>query len=284
MDRLGKMVIQPWFDEAGPFRCGLACVAPAAKSNAKPNDRLKYGYIDSTGKQVIPAQFYTAEGFSGGFANVLTSDPVRPSWIENWGFIDRRGNIAVQPKYARTVAFSEGLAAVFTRDKRMEYIDSSGKTVCVACGEDGKPLIVDPGAQAWPGPRFSEGLALFRVGACAECMYPIGFAYVGGRWGYIDKTGKVAIRPQFEQAEPFSEGLAAVCVEIPVTKTNPGRAFAQGNYGFIDHSGNMVIPATFTYASSFHNGLARIGSIFDENVEMFGYIDKTGKYVWQATK
>jgi hypothetical protein len=28
--------------------------------------------------------------------------------------------------------------------------------------------------------------------------------------GYIDKTGKIIIKPQFTKAEEFSEGLAAV--------------------------------------------------------------------------
>ncbi len=32
------------------------------------------------------------------------------------------------------------------------------------------------------------------------------------RWGYIDKIGTVVVQPQFDGAEPFSEGLAAVKV------------------------------------------------------------------------
>src|SRR6516225_5282128 len=29
---------------------------------------------------------------------------------------------------------------------------------------------------------------------------------IGKTWGYVDKTGKIAIAPQFEVADPFSEG------------------------------------------------------------------------------
>ncbi|MEO0103191.1 MAG: WG repeat-containing protein [candidate division WOR-3 bacterium] len=31
-----------------------------------------------------------------------------------------------------------------------------------------------------------------------------------GKWGYINKQGKIVIRPQFNEAKDFSEGLAAV--------------------------------------------------------------------------
>jgi WG containing repeat len=33
---------------------------------------------------------------------------------------------------------------------------------------------------------------------------------VGGRYGYIDKSGKMVIPPQYVMADNFSEGLAAV--------------------------------------------------------------------------
>jgi hypothetical protein len=35
---------------------------------------------------------------------------------------------------------------------------------------------------------------------------------VGGRWGYIDKSGKLVIQPQFDNARPFSLDLAPVQV------------------------------------------------------------------------
>lgn len=51
--------------------------------------------------------------------------------------------------------------------------------------------------------EFSEGLAP----ACKDdCVAENG-------WGYIDKTGKFAIPPQFQQSlEPFRNGLALVCL------------------------------------------------------------------------
>ncbi|MGO9273047.1 MAG: WG repeat-containing protein, partial [Terriglobia bacterium] len=46
------------------------------------------------------------------------------------------------------------------------------------------------------------------------------------KWGYIDKAGKWAIRPQFLQAGPFSEGLAPVRVFT--------FSFPPFKWGFID--------------------------------------------------
>jgi hypothetical protein len=33
---------------------------------------------------------------------------------------------------------------------------------------------------------------------------------MGGKWGYINKEGRVSIAPQFEEADEFFEGLARV--------------------------------------------------------------------------
>ena len=42
-----------------------------------------------------------------------------------------------------------------------------------------------------------------------------GFANVkkDGKWGYIDKKGKVVIEPQFDDASDFSEGFVKVKIE-----------------------------------------------------------------------
>lgn len=77
--------------------------------------------------------------------------------------------------------------------------------------------------------RFSEDLAAVEV---------------DGKWGYIDKQGRMAVPPQFETAEAFSEGLAAVEVD--------------GKYGFIDKSGEFVIKPRFDLATKFSDGFARV--------------------------
>ena len=49
---------------------------------------------------------------------------------------------------------------------------------------------------------------------------------MASKYGFIDKSGKMVIEPQFDNAEPFSEGLAQVEKD--------------GKLGFIDKSGKVV--------------------------------------------
>jgi hypothetical protein len=83
-----------------------------------------------------------------------------------------------------------------------------------------------------------------------------------GKWGYIDRTGKVVIKPQFYWAEEFSEGLAAFESD-------------EGLYGYIDETGRVVIEPKLERWSPFSEGLAAVAI---KNME-WGYIDKTGKWV-----
>ena len=48
-----------------------------------------------------------------------------------------------------------------------------------------------------------------------------------GKWGFIDDDGEVVIKPEYEEAKSFSNGLAAVC--------------KNSKWGFIDKNNKMVI-------------------------------------------
>lgn len=94
-------------------------------------------------------------------------------------------------------------------------------------------------------------------------LYPI---RVNGKEGYIDATGQVVIKPQFDYASYFYEGLASVVID--------------GKFGFINKSGKFVISPQFDVAKDFSEGLAIIwkGHEISSNKNI-GYIDKTGKIV-----
>lgn len=78
MDTKGNIVIEPqreWVLDASNFSEGLCAVKIGGK----------YGYIDTTGTVVIPAQFAYASDFTHGFAVVKLS-------LFEWTFIDTNGN------------------------------------------------------------------------------------------------------------------------------------------------------------------------------------------------
>lgn len=85
-----------------------------------------------------------------------------------------------------------------------------------------------------------------------------------GRYGFIDESGRVRIRPQFDAALPFTEGLAAVSVG--------------GRWGFIDTSGKVVLPPKYHAASHFSDGLAAV-VVPEAGSYPCGYIDRAGQFV-----
>jgi serine/threonine protein kinase len=140
---------------------------------------------------------------------------------------------AIKPKFDAVANFSDGLARVRI-DGRTGYINNRGK------------VVIQPIFDA--SLDFSDGLAL---------------AWISGQnRGYINKTGRFVIPPQFGRnaANKFSEGLASVCIV--------------STCGYIDKTGKFAIERKFTGAGSFSEGLAPVKS-----GGMWGYIDKSGNFV-----
>ena len=86
------------------------------------------------------------------------------------------------------------------------------------------------------------------------------------RWGFIDRTGKNVIPCQWGIAEDYKEGIAAVY-------NSPSNS--PHGYGFIDKTGKTVIPFQWRHAYGFHEGLA---CVMDEDGK-YGFINRTGKIV-----
>ena len=152
-------------------------------------------------------------------------------------------------------------------------------------------LVLLPAADLYAQPKPSNGLFPVCLGRVSERFH------CDGKYGYIDKTGKMLISPQFDDAGSFFDGLAGVRTGPKwgyIDKTGKmvisaqvdfARPFSEGlagvrtgpKWGYIDKTGKMVIPPQFDQASDFLGGLARV-MVVDKD----GYIDKTGKFVWQA--
>jgi len=154
-------------------------------------------------------------------------------------------------------SFSEGLVPVEIKGKT-GFMDRTGK------------IVIEP--QFVQAEDFSQGLAAVRVHSEETTWCPPepsgsrkGFT---NKWGFIDKTGKIVIPPQYESVDNFSEGLAAV--------NNCNEAF------FIDPAGKKIVLGNFTFASSFLGGISRVNVGMNRDTQ-WGYIDRTGKWIWGPT-
>ncbi|MBO4806841.1 MAG: WG repeat-containing protein [Paludibacteraceae bacterium] len=84
---------------------------------------------------------------------------------------------------------------------------------------------------------------------------------MNGKWGFIDKSGKMVVQPQFEGAVNFSEGLAAVAIG--------------GKLCFIDKTGKVVIKTQdVLWENEFSEGLCAV-----DRDGKWAFIDRTGKTV-----
>src|SRR5438874_3254010 len=81
-----------------------------------------FGYIDASGKFVIPARFVQAYGFHDGIATART--------CAGWGYIDKSGKFVIAPQFPSSAGqFSEGLAEVEASQKKWGFINMKGKFV-----------------------------------------------------------------------------------------------------------------------------------------------------------
>lgn len=232
----GKIVIKPQFDEADKFSEGLARVQIGLKS----------GFIDSTGKFVIEPIYTFAFGFSEGLA------PVGKDMNSQWGYIDRTGKIIIEPQFEHARRFSNGLAHVSVIlskkpfDWRSGFIDKKGNFAInpkFAYSED-----------------FKEGFAIIAEDNKANETTSAYF----NKKAFIDSKGNL-VTPFFENAEDFSEGVAAVKIE--------------NRWGFIDKTGNIVIAPQFDFIlREFSEGIAFVNCDNDK----VGAIDKTGRMITEC--
>lgn len=157
IDMNGKMVSEmKWGSGSRDFQCGMAMVA-----GVQGNALGKYGYIDETGKLVIPFSSTRCYSFSDDVCCMehmgknyyynkegkeLFSDPFTSPYFHNGlvgysdgingGFKNKKGETVFKIKTRRASSFNNGLAKC---DKG--YVNLEGDYVRVSCLDDGVPYI-----------------------------------------------------------------------------------------------------------------------------------------------
>lgn len=140
----------------------------------------KWGFIDLTGKEVIPLKFDYAKSFSEGLASVCIQ--------EKWGFINKDGDIVIPLKYDAVTSFSSGLSGVMI-DSLWGIINSKGE------------LLVNPVFEEFKGFNNGRAAAKFK-----------------GKWGYLDTSGEYIIQPVYSYSFNFFNANDKNCLDclIPI--------------------------------------------------------------------
>ena len=194
----------------------------------------KLAEVEKDGRLIIPCGWKSAMGFHEGLACVETDDGLR-------GYIDTTGNIAIPCIWKIAESFSEGLALV-AKQGEYYFINKAGDPV-ITFGPDLNPNVRCGG--------FHEGLAVVRDEQ-------------SNKFGFIDKSGHIAIPCTWYDASWFEDGLASV-------ENN------QGKQGCIDKNGRVVISCKYDEELCFSEGLATIYNEWENGGSFL--IDKTGQKV-----
>ena len=267
LDRAGDIVARGGDRRSGNFAEGLAEYEapgePAVRSFQPGNFQyIDYpgleGFIDKTGKIVIPARFAEVGPFVTGLARAVLDGychkvmpdglwegtpttgyptscggaPKDATTICAVGFINRSGTFVIQPEFESARDFQEDLAAVRIGGK-WGFINTTGS------------IAIPP--QFEEAQSFQEGLAGVKI---------------GDNWGFVDRMGKIVIRPQFEKVIGFSDSFAIV--------------YSGGTPSYIDRQGHKKIDKSFKEVTPFVHGLAAV-LLDDRHV---AYINKSGKHVF----
>lgn len=251
IDRKGNLAIPAEFNRIKKFNSGIAVV----------NKNDEWVYINKEGKQVlkdVPTD--KIYDFENGYAIIRQEDKL--------GFINAEGKVIVSPKYMKVKKFVNGYAKVLF-DGKWGLIDEQGNEfikpeynrignmyhgkIVAQKDKDGNfGIIINKQFKPIEGTKRIWDFSLDENLTYAEKDKEIGFINSNGEW---------VIKPEYEKARAFSNGLAPV---------HNGK-----KWGYIDVTGKIVIPFEYKDAEVFSNdGLAPVMS-----KKQWGFINKKGEMV-----
>lgn len=260
----GAMLTSRSFDAVEDFKEGLAAVQSGSK----------WGFIDTSGKMVLPTRFKDVYGtFKYEYAVVRDTNDL-------YGLIDKSGNWVVKPAFQWIWNhFSNGLLWAADKDGAHGFINRQGEPVgkkynSIVEGqgfgglvnlyqnEDGRYEGLDTNGVS----RFILPENIQKAGDFAN-----GFAAVkvDSLWGYIDSSGIFVIKPAFKGAYYFN-------------KAGYAPAWGLNNaVGLIDRRGNWVVEPIFHSFSRYTHYYDQRLFLVADTVKGWGFVDFKGKTIFE---
>ena len=286
IDSSGKIAIDAKYSGAGEFSNGLAAV----------KEDEKWGFIDKVGEVKIDFQFDEASFFNNeGYARVTVDkkegvinkdgdyifdaeyDSIyqvgtdryiagnkknEESYETTYNLYDDKGHRVFDGDfYNANGNYKEGPIAVKNRSEKYGYIDESGSYVIDAKYDKAEGFSEDLAVVAVESEEEESDDDSSKTDEETDTKKTKQKTY---KYGYINKKGDLKIATVYEDAEAFSDGLAAVKKD--------------GKWGYINSKGEMVIQAEYDTAYDFRDGYAKVGNNGKEKYSyIYGVIDKKGK-------
>lgn len=227
----GNPISENYYDLVGQFSNGLAIVAKAVTPafGLKESQGYKYGYIDSSGKEVIPLIYDGVHDFDFDCLAQVNIDNVDYT-------INKTGEIH----------FSEGLSPVIM-NKKYGYINESNEIII-------KPQFEYAG-------NFKNGVSLV-LSPERQFYTQNDFVHLSAGYRFINNEGEF-LGLIYGWAEEFSFGFALV------RELNDDESDERGNYGFINNKFELVVQYKYSTARSFKDGLAAVS----DNEMKWGFIN-----------
>jgi hypothetical protein len=161
----------------------------------------KFGYVDSLGKVKIPFEYSNFIIYTPEFTDSIAFVMVIESGKSKIKAIDRN---------------NRKLFTVFNFDNGPDYVEEGlfriidDRTGFIGFADMNGRVIISP--RFFYADSFSEGFAAFNEEGKFELLDEEHTTITGGKWGYIDKSGKVIFPAVFDKAFSFEDGTAEVRV------------------------------------------------------------------------
>ncbi len=263
--------------------------------------KLRYGFLNSEGRELCDLEYYRLGKFSEGMAAVkvrggwsyVNAKGVRPSKdvyqrakpfqgdlaavrVNNrWGFIDKQMQWVIEPMYQEAGSFSENRAPVKLKSL-YGYVNAANEWVLAPKYRNAK--------------TFHEGMAAVKKNS---------------KWTFIDVKGNRVIRKRFKKVEVVEGGHKVfygsksigilkksadlvtkeefnlskkeeLSLKVSTKEKYSLRRFSYGGLSvFVDSEGHKVFNREFNNAEPFYKGLAVVGERQDQYIN-YGIINDRG--------